>query len=246
MIAGVCFTQRRARQRTHRDPERSDHSSVRGLLVCWLCTRWHFSLRRERRRQTAQLGLACLRAGQAISAHFIVKRKKNPPWKQSGFTNLFYQADWEHVFLSNWVICNFHSYLAIKVFKTRHMWVLCQLWSPAFVDGAVMTGLLVFSWGKSEGYLLISGPLIGVIEEERVQRGLKEKGWEPKGQGWVEGSMWVTSQSPGYSGGHPEVAFSQDHHWVRWDTETDLFRLCLRIVSSFSFVSLCFFFKVLR
>lgn len=41
------FTRRRARQRTHRNLERSDHSSLWGLLVCWLCARWHFSLRRE-------------------------------------------------------------------------------------------------------------------------------------------------------------------------------------------------------
>lgn len=48
VIAGaVCFTQRSARQGTYRDLKRSDHSSLWGLLVCWLCARWHFSLRRE-------------------------------------------------------------------------------------------------------------------------------------------------------------------------------------------------------
>ena len=51
-IAGaVCFTQKRQRQRTHGDLERSDHSSLGGLLVCWLCAHWHFSLRRETARQ---------------------------------------------------------------------------------------------------------------------------------------------------------------------------------------------------
>lgn len=110
MIAVVSFRRRRARRRTHRDLERSDHSSLWGLLVCWLCTRWHFSLRRETRR-TAQLGSACLRAGQAIRAHFVVEEsimKTTPglPILSSWLRTCFHWQLWFVVF---------HSYLAFKV-----------------------------------------------------------------------------------------------------------------------------------
>lgn len=71
--------QRRAGWWTRRDLERSDHSSLRGLLVRWLCTCWHFSLRRQA-RQTAQLGSACLRAGRRFCCCWTwrIHLKNNP------------------------------------------------------------------------------------------------------------------------------------------------------------------------
>lgn len=88
VIAGVCFGQRRAMQR-------SDQSSLRGLLVCWLCACWNNSLRRKM-RPTAQLGSECLRAGQAISACFIFfERMRSPSWTQAWLYQYCW-VDWEH------------------------------------------------------------------------------------------------------------------------------------------------------
>lgn len=119
------------------------------------------------------------------------------------------------------------------------MWVLRQLRCPVFVGRAVLAGLSVLSWGKSEGFLL-SLELLRVILED--PKGLKEKGWDPRGRGWVGGGVYGDDLllTPVTLGGHPQVAFSHDHH----ETQCDLFlpfQSSFLFTSLFRFVSLCHF-----
>lgn len=79
-------------------------------------------------------------------------------------------------------------------------------------------GLSVLPRSKSEGFLLITGGLIRVIEEERVQRGPEGERVGSKGRGWVGGAVHGDPPIPRLlRGGHREVAFSHDHHYPGGD-----------------------------
>lgn len=98
--------------------------------------------------------------------------------------------------------------------------MLCQLWWPVFRVESGNGWFIALPRGKSERFLLITGGLIRVIEEERVQRGPERERVGSKGRGWVGGAVHSDLPIPRLLGGGVSKKFSHDH---QEETGCDLF-----------------------